>query len=123
MPPTKDQDDEWWPPLRDVDNPTAGFPIGALGGLHTADAPPSADPDRDPGADREVDTEDTFEVPDGVDPGSQRAGGDRRESGAVEPDSPRRSRVHPVVLVLSLVGGGALALAVVALIGMLLLLG
>lgn len=116
------------PRLPEVDSPTAAYPIGTFGGSAPREVrPPAAPPDRatDPGygeedglagSDTDEGEDEWIEVPDD-DPDDS----DEDESGAFWESS--SGGVHPAFLVLSLIGGGAVALAVVAVIGMVLLLG
>lgn len=145
----KKKPDADFTPLRDVDNPTAAFPIGTLaGGNSRVDRPAASpprrrprfyDPERDePGdddADEFIEEEDTTtEMQAAVDvarpharprppaapprahPTPRRAAPDRAR--APQPETGR-----PAALVLSLIGGVALALMLVVLIAMVLLLG
>lgn len=114
----------------EVDNPTAAYPIGTLGGGEPRRlVPPSRAPDEsisDPGVDdeSELDEEDTFEIEDDgpEDLGDEADDTDEYETATFWAPS-STGGVHPAFLVLSLIGGGALALAVVAVIGLFLLLG
>ena len=115
-------------PVPELDSPTAAYPIGTFGGSAPREAgPPSApsegptDPDADEedglaGSDMEDDEEEWIEVPD-----DEAEDSDEYETATFWVSG--SGGVHPAFLVLSLIGGGAIALAVVAVIGMFLLLG
>lgn len=134
---------EEFAPLRDVDNPTAAFPIGTLAGGSSREAtPPVAppkrrrgrfyDPEEDQGTEEEGDffEEDELSTEVRHTPVSPRSTRTPVPALPPEPDEDavtdrirKKRKGHPAVLALSLVGGVAMALALVALIGMVLLLG
>lgn len=130
-------------PLRRVEHPTAAYPVGTLGGAEPritrpveGRAPPEVA--EDPAQGSEAEEPEAFDGPESPDPEPHPSDieheRDLDEDVEDELDDtgettqwpffpPLDGDVHPAFLVLSLLGGGLVALAVVAVIGVLLLLG
>ena len=116
------------PPLRDVDNPTAAFPVGTLaGGVARTESPRhSATIDDDDGFFEVEDDESPVDDPDEVETSyieEEWSAPRNAPTPTARTETSRGASSRPALLALSLVGGIALAFAVVVLIGMMLLLG